>query len=56
MPTRFRTIKLISYAVRKQGGTIRLQDSDYIVELPGRQPTGPFNRSQLISWANQHLP
>ena len=56
MPTRFRTIKLIAYAVRKLGGSIRLQDSNYMVELPGRQPIGPFNRSELIAWANHNLP
>lgn len=56
MPVRFRTIKLISYAVRKQGGTISCQDFTYTLQLPGADPQGPFNRSELISWANQFLP
>ena len=56
MPTRFRTIKLINYAIRKLGGEIRLQDSRYMIELPGRSTAGPFDRSELIRWANQNLP
>ena len=56
MPTRFRTIKLIAYAVRKQGGSISTKDFTYTLHLPGAEPQGPFNRAQLISWANQHLP
>jgi len=55
MPTRFRTIKLITYAVRKLGGTISVQDFFYTVYLPEQLPAGPFTRSQLINWANRHL-
>ena len=53
MPVRFRTIKLIAYAVRKQGGSISCQDLTYTLHLPDREPQGPFNRHQLIRWANQ---
>ena len=56
MPTRFRTIKLILYAVRKLGGTISIQDFFYTVYLPNAEPRGPFTRDQLIRWANQNLP
>lgn len=56
MPTRFRTIKLILYAVRKLGGTISSADCLHTVYLPEQPPHGPFTRAQLISWANQHLP
>jgi hypothetical protein len=56
MPVRFRTIKLILYAVRKQGGTISIQDFFYTVHLPDAEPKGPFTRDQLIRWANHHLP
>lgn len=56
MPTRFRTIKLIAYAVRKQGGSISSKDCLHTVHFPDAEPLGPFNRSELISWANQHLP
>ena len=56
MPTRFRTIKLILYAVRKLGGTISTENFFYIVYLPEQQPQGPFTRDQLIRWANQFLP
>lgn len=56
MPTRFRTVRLIHYAVRKLGGTMRLQAHNYLVQLPGQQPAGPFDRFQLIRWANQNLP
>jgi hypothetical protein len=56
MPTRFRTIKLIHYAVRKMGGTISTEDFFYTVYLPDTEPRGPFTRDQLIRWANQYLP
>ena len=56
MPTRFRTIKLILYADRKQGGTISSHDCLYTVYLPNAEPRGPFTRDQLIRWANQNLP
>ena len=56
MPVRFRTIKLIVYAVRKQGGSITCQDCIYTLQLPDQEPQGPFNRDQLIRWANQFLP
>ena len=56
MPVRFRTIKLILYAVRKLGGTISTQDFFYTVYLPEQEPQGPFTRDQLIRWANQFLP
>lgn len=56
MPTRFRTIKLILYAVRKQGGTISSRDCLHTVYLPNAEPRGPFTRDQLIRWANQNLP
>jgi hypothetical protein len=56
MPTRFRTIKLITYAVRKLGGTISSEDFFYTVYIPNAEPRGPFTRDQLIRWANQNLP
>ena len=56
MPVRFRTIKLINYAIRKLGGTISTQDFFYTVYLPEQQPHGPFTRDQLIRWANHKLP
>lgn len=56
MPVRFRTIKLINYAIRKLGGALIIQNFTYTLQLPGAKPQGPFNRAQLISWANQHLP
>jgi len=56
MPVRFRTIKLILYAVRKLGGTISTEDFFYTVYLPEQEPQGPFTRDQLIRWANQFLP
>lgn len=58
MPTRFRTIKLIAYAVRRRGGQLERQPGDmptYTLQLPGAEPQGPFVRSELISWANRHL-
>jgi len=55
MPTRFRTIKLITYAVRKLGGTISSEHCLHTVYLPEQLPAGPFTRSQLINWANRHL-
>lgn len=59
MPTRFRTVKLIAYVVRRQGGTLTRQNGDiptYTLQLPDKEPRGPFNRFELINWANQYLP
>ena len=56
MPVRFRTVKLIAYAVRKQGGSISCQNCIYTLQLPDQEPQGPFNRHELIRWANQFLP
>lgn len=56
MPVRFRTIKLITYAVRKLGGTISSEHCLHTVYLPEQPPAGPFTRDQLIRWANHKLP
>jgi len=56
MPTRFRTIKLIAYAIRKLGGTVSSENCLHTVYLPNAEPRGPFTRDQLIRWANQYLP
>ena len=59
MPVRFRTIKLVSYAIRRQGGSIERQPAaipTYTLQLPDSEPQGPFTRDQLLSWANQNLP
>jgi len=56
MPTRFRTVKLITYAVRKLGGTISVQNFFYTIYLPDAEPRGPLTKDQLINWANRHLP
>lgn len=58
MPVRFRTIKLVSYAIRKRGGVLHRHPAampTYTVELPELQPVGPFNRDQLLRWANFNL-
>ena len=59
MPVRFRTIKLVAYAIRRQGGSIERQPAAipiYTLQLPDSEPQGPFTRDQLLSWANQNLP
>ena len=59
MPVRFRTVKLVSYAIRRHGGSIERQPAaipTYTLQLPDSEPQGPFTRDQLLSWANQHLP
>ena len=58
MPTRFRTVKLVTYAVHRQGGWIERQPHampTYTVKLPDGDPVGPFNRKELITWANIYL-
>jgi hypothetical protein len=58
MPTRFRTIKLVTYAVHRKGGWVEKQPHDmptYTVKLPDGEPAGPFNRKELITWANIYL-
>ena len=58
MPTRFRTIKLVTYAVRRRGGWVDKQPHTmptYTVKLPDDEPVGPFNRKELITWANINL-
>ena len=58
MPTRFRTVKLVTYAVHRQGGWIERQPHvmpTYTVKLPDGDPAGPFNRKELITWANINL-
>lgn len=58
MPVRFRTIKLVSYAVRKRGGWIDKHPGavpSYTVQLPAEDELGPFDRNQLLSWANFYL-
>lgn len=59
MPVRFRTIKLVTYAIRRHGGFVERHPAalpTYTVQLPDSEPQGPFNRDQLLSWANQYLP
>ena len=59
MPVRFRTIKLVTYAIRRHGGSIERHPAalpTYTLQLPDCEPQGPFTRDQLLSWANQHLP
>lgn len=58
MPTRFRTIKLVTYAIRRRGGWIERQPHAmpmYTVKLPDGDLAGPFNRKELITWANINL-
>ncbi len=58
MPTRFRTIKLVTYAVHRQGGWMERQPHampTYTVKLPDGDPAGPFNRKELLTWANINL-
>jgi hypothetical protein len=58
MPTRFRTIKLVTYAVKRRGGWLDKQPHampTYTVKLPDGEPVGPFNRKELITWANINL-
>jgi len=58
MPTRFRTVKLVTYAIHRRGGWIERQPHampTYTVKLPDADPAGPFNRKELITWANINL-
>lgn len=58
MPTRFRTVKLVTYAVHRHGGWVERQPHEmptYTVKLPDGDPAGPFNRKELITWANINL-
>lgn len=58
VPVRFRTIKLVTYAVRKRGGWVDKHPGampSYTVQLPNKEELGPFNRDQLLSWANFNL-
>ena len=59
-PTRFKTVKLVSYAIRRRGGRLERNPyacplPTYTLRLPNDEPQGPFDRYELISWANQHL-
>ena len=59
MPVRFRSIKLVSYAIRRHGGSIERQPDaipTYTLQMPNAELQGPFTRDQLLRWANQNLP
>lgn len=58
MPNRFRTVKLIKYAIRRKGGWIERHIDGfptYTFQLPDSDTQGPFTRHELINWANQHF-
>ncbi len=60
MPTRFKTVKLVAYAVRRRGGQLERHPyacplPTYTLRLPDAEPQGPFDRHELIDWANEYL-